>query len=234
MVSALDLAESVFGYRTEGVFVFLKSYGDDSSDWANQEIVCAGSFIGWPKEFYYAGLKWEERLKKDNIDYFSASECEDLRGQFDPERLHLDLNAARALALSVRHDLIELLRGPRTGLGAICFGLLRKDFSELIAENERARAFFGTDPVRLVYKRLIRVTIDLLNNDWPDMPSGVKICFTFDEHQKWREAEEEYQKLKDEDASCAKRMSIVGHADDKEYPGLQMAVVLPSKTGHLI
>ena len=209
--------------------MFLASYGDDSSDGKAQDIVCAGSFVGWPKEFYYAGLKWEDRLKRDGIDYFRACECEDLRGQFDPARLGLDLTQARLLALSVRHDLIEILRGPRTGLGAICIGLLRKDFNELIAENQEARNFFGTDPVRLIYKRLIRVTIDLLNNDWPDMPAGIKICYTFDEHQKWREAEEEYDRLKAEDAACAKRMSSVGHADDREYPGLQMADLAASE-----
>jgi hypothetical protein len=211
------------------VFVFLKSYGDDSSDWKAQEIICAGSFLGWPKEFYYAGLQWEDRLKKDKIDYFRACECEELRGQFDPGKLGIDLSQARALALSVRHDLIEMLRGPRTGLGAICIGLLRKDFNEVLAEHDKAKAFFGTDPLRLIYKRLIRVTIDLLSQDWPDMPKDVKISFIFDEHQKWREAEEEYQKLKDEDAACAKRMLSAGHADDKELPGLQMADLAASE-----
>lgn len=223
------LQRSDIGYRQDGVLVFLKSYGDDSSDWKAQEIICAGSFIGWPKEFVYTGWQWEDRLKKDNIGYFRACECEDLRGQFDPERLGLNLNQARALALSVRHDLIEILRNQSTGLGAICIGLLRKDFNELLAENDKASAFFGTDPLRLIYKRLIRVTIDLLNQDWPSMPKGLKISFTFDEHQKWREAEEEYQKLKKKDSICAERMLSAGHADDKEFPGLQMADLAASE-----
>lgn len=227
-VSALDFAEVTFGYRREGVFVFLKSYGDDSSDWKNQEIICAGSFIGWPKEFYYAGLKWEERLKRGGIEYFRACECENLRGQF-ASRPGRNLDESRAVALSVRHDLIEILNNSFTGLGAICFSLLRKDFDEVLAEQPRARAFFGTDPVRLVYKRLIRVTIDLLNQDWPTMPREIKISFTFDEHQKWKEAEEEYQKLKDEDVVCAKRMLSAGHADDKEFAGLQMADLAASE-----
>jgi hypothetical protein len=171
------------------VFVFLKSFGDDSSDWKAQEIICAGSFLGWPKEFYYTGLQWEARLKKDKLDYFRACECEQLIGQFAPERLGVNLNQARALALSVRHDLIEILRGPRTGIGAICIGLFRKDFNEVITENYKAQTFFGTDPVRFIYKSLIRVTIDLLNQDYPDLSKEVKISFTFDEHQKWREAE---------------------------------------------
>lgn len=209
--------------------MYLKSFGDDSSDWREQEIVCAGSFIGWPKEFYYAGLQWEDRLRKDNIEYFRACECEELRGQFDPKRLGLNLNQTRAGALSVRHDLIELLKGRTTGLGAICIGLLRKDFQWVLSEYPKAKDFFGTDPVRYVYKRLIRVTIDLLKQDWPDIPRDVKIAFTFDEHQKWREAEEEYQKLKDEDSVCAERMLSAGHADDKELPGLQMADLAASE-----
>jgi hypothetical protein len=209
--------------------VFLKSYGDDSSDAREQEIVCAGSFLGWPREFYYAGLQWEDRLKKDKIPYFRATECEGLFESFSPETLGVGLSEARASALSVRYDLIEMLRGKQTGLGAIAVGLLRKDFNELIAENEKARALFGTDPVRLVYKHLIRATIELLDKDWPDMPKSIKIAFTFDEHQKWREAEEEYNKLKEQDEGCARRMLIAGHADDKEFPGLQMADLAASE-----
>ena len=45
----------------------------------------------------------------------------------------------------------------------------------------------------------------------------------FDEHSNWRAAEEAYEQLKFEDASCAKRLLVVGHGDDKEHAGLQMA-----------
>jgi hypothetical protein len=203
--------------------VFLKSYGDDSSDWKSQEIVCAGSFLGWPKQFFYAGLEWEKCLKKYKLNYFRASECEDLRGQFDPARLGMDLTEARALALAARHDLIQVI-GPRCGgIGSISVALLRKDFQEVLKEQEDAASFFGTDPMRLVYKRLIRVTIDLLRQDWPSLPGDVKIVYVFDKHQKWREAEEEYNRLKQEDAACAARMAFAGHADDKKTIGLQMA-----------
>jgi hypothetical protein len=200
--------------------MFLSSFGDDSSDWKNEHIVCAGSFLGWPIEFWDAGLKWEARLKKEGIAYFRACECEGLFGEFAPSKLGVDLNQARALALSVRYDLIEILS--HSGLGAICMALLLKDFNELIAENRDARRRLGTDPVRWAYKALIRVTIGLLDQDWPER-RDIKISFTFDEHRKWREAEEEYLNLKTEDSLCAKRMLKVGHADDKEYVGLQMA-----------
>jgi hypothetical protein len=140
---------------------------------------------------------------------------------FRGEHYRLDLNQARPLALSVRYDLLEILRG--TGLGAICVALIRKDFEELVSTNSKAKQFFGPDPVRLVYKRLIRATIELLEKDWPGLPKDVKISFTFDTHAKWREAEEQYEALKLEDEFCARRMLKVGHADDKEYAGLQMA-----------
>lgn len=224
MLLPIDMTDAIFDGQ-HGQFVFLKSYGDDSSDWKSQEIVCAGSFLGWPHDFFYAGLEWEAVLKNHGIGYFRASECEDLRGEFDQARLGVGLSEARAIALSVRHDLIKVLRGKitPTGLGSISVALLRKDFQEVLVENERAEEFFGSDPVRLAYKRLIRVTIDLLRQDWPDLPKSVKIVYVFDEHQRWREAEEEYNKLKEEDSICAERMAFAGHADDKETIGLQMA-----------
>jgi hypothetical protein len=107
--------------------------------------------------------------------------------------------------------------------------VVRKDFSELIAENPKALKFFGPDPVRLAYKRLIRVTIELLEKDWPELPKHIKLSFTFDSHSKWKEAEEEYEKLRTEDDFCARRMLKVGHADDKDYAGLQMADLVASE-----
>jgi hypothetical protein len=51
----------------------------------------------------------------------------------------------------------------------------------------------------------------------------LKVGFLLDEHSNWRKAEEAYAEVKNENATYAKRMLVVGHADDKDYPGLQMA-----------
>jgi hypothetical protein len=49
------------------------------------------------------------------------------------------------------------------------------------------------------------------------------VGFTFDEHQKWREAEQAYAEMKEKEPISYKRMAYAGHANDKEWAQLQMA-----------
>jgi hypothetical protein len=209
--------------------VFLKVYADESYD---SEIYCCGSFLGWPKDFYYSGLKWEDRLQKDGLRYFRASECEGLYGEFDPQNPPgFGLSQARARASSLYHDMLEILES--SGIGGIVGGVLRKDFAELTEENPRARKYFGTDIMLFSYKTLINATANLLEQDCPELPN-LKAAFLLDEHSNWKKAEAAYRQLKEEDAACAKRMLCVGHADDEEYPGLQMADLMAHQGRHKI
>jgi hypothetical protein len=218
--NALHLAEHIF-QRREGMLVFLSVYGDDSSDQKQERILSAAGFLAWPRDFYYAGLEWQDRLDKEGFKYFRACECEGLHGEFDPQNPPVfGLTQARARALSVRHDLVEIIR--KHGLGGISASLALDDFKTLIAENPKAKEHFGTDPVLLIYKILLKQTAELMERDWSENPA-LKIAFTFDTHQKWRQAEEAYEQLRLENPSCAKRMLHAGHADDEDYPALQMA-----------
>lgn len=198
--------------------MFLKVYADESYD---SELYCCGSFLGWPRDFYYLGLKWDERLKKDGLNYFRASECEGLYGEFDPQNpLGYGLSQARARAESVRHDLIEIIKSDV--IGGIAISVSRKDFENLVVSNPKAAEEFGTDILIYSYKTLIKLTMELLEQDWPEPPRP-KAAFLLDEHSNWRQAEEAYGLLKSENEACANRMLVIGHANDKEYPGLQMA-----------
>jgi len=217
-VSAEELAEALFPEGKVGVFVFLKVYGDESYD---SEIYCCGSFLGWPKDFYYLGLRWEGRLKKDGLKYFRAAECEGLHGQFDPQNPPgYGLSQARARADLVRHDLVEIIQSET--IGGISVSVDKKDFNTLVAQNPKARKHFGTDIMIFSYKILIRTTLELLEQDWPEPPRP-KAAFVFDKHSNYKEAEQAYDQLESEREVCAKRMLIAAHGDDREYPGLQMA-----------
>jgi hypothetical protein len=218
-VSVLDLAEHIFPFGKDGPLVFLSLYADDSSDRLHESILCAGSFLGWARDFYYAGVDWQARLEKDGIKYFRATECESLTGEFKPKE-GLRLDEARARALMVRHDLEKIIE--KSGIGCISASMIWNDFRELVAENGKARTHYGTDAVIFIYKRLIKATCTLLERDWSETP-GLKVAFTFDSHNRWRQAEEAYEELRQTDPTCARRMLHAGHADDQDYPALQMA-----------
>ena len=66
-----------------------------------------------------------------------------------------------------------------------------------------------------------------MENDWPESRyAKLKIGFVFDAHRNWEKAEKAYEYLKSHNSICRKRMLVACHADDKEYPGLQMADLL--------
>jgi hypothetical protein len=220
MISALDLAEAIFPEGKVGMMAFLKVYGDESYD---DSLYTCGSFLSWPAIFYYLGLEWDDRLKKDGIAYFRSYDCEHLQGEFRLENPPgFGLNQARARADSIRHDLVQIIQ--RKTIAGISVSIVRKDFEALVSKNRKARKCFGTDLMIFTYRMLVKHTVGLMEQDFPETKyRGLKAGFVFDEHSNWRKAEEAYDQLKQQDALCAKRMLVASHADDREYPGLQMA-----------
>lgn len=220
MASAFDLAGCIFPEGKWGPLMFLKIYADESYDALTY---CCGGFFGWPKDFYYLGLKWEERLKQSGLTYFHAYDCQQLDGEFSPNSPPgYGYEAARKRADSVRRDLTEIIKGqPILG---ISLGIAVKDFKPLVAVNPEAAKFYGSDIMIASYKLLIKAAIKLMENDWPEKQyANIKIGFVFDAHSNWKKAEEAYEQVKNEDSVCARRMLVASHGDDKELPGLQMA-----------
>jgi hypothetical protein len=218
--SVLELAEAVFPEGKTGLMTFLKVFGDESYD---KSLYCCGAFLGWPIDFTYLGFKWDDRLEKDGIRYFRASECENLEGEFgiwSPPGY--DLNQARARSDSIRHDLLEIIKGQIILGISVC--VVKKDFENLVKKNAKARKYFGTDMMVFTYKMLIRHVVGLIEQDFPEPKySKLKAAFVFDEHGNSLQAQQAYNELREQNSLCAKRMLVAVHADDKEYPALQMA-----------
>jgi hypothetical protein len=219
-ISAADLAEVVFPHGREGFYVVLGLYADDSHDQKMREIISAGALIGWPSMIFDAECRWQKRLDRDGIKYFRAYDCEHLSGEFDVYKHGWSLNVGSTIASAVRKDLVQIISSKDGGAG-IGVSFLLNDFQNVIASNVSAREYWGTDPTIAVYKLLITTVLQLLDIDWP-ASRGLPIAFTFDDHAKWKEAEEAYQQLRDSDP-LGDRMGYVGHADDRRHPPLQMA-----------
>jgi len=198
--------------------VILSLYGDDSSDKRQQEMLSAGAVLGWPHNLFDAERFWVSRLKKDQIAYFRASDCENFIGEFDLKKLG-GLSQGRAIVDSLLLDLRTILKN--NAIGGIAFSVLLSDFRDLILTNKKARAYYGTDPKIAVYKTLIKTTIEYLNRDWPQS-RGVPISFVFDSHSGYLAAEKAYNDLRGIPL-YGDRMAYVGHGDDVKTPPLQMA-----------
>jgi hypothetical protein len=229
MISVSDLAPIIFGPNEKGFYAVFALYCDESADAKQERWLAVGSFFGKVEDFPKVETEWRERLAQDQVDYFHATECERLVGEFDfvAKGLDKDQKSARKRADSLRNDLATIL-GQST-IGGISVGLNLHDFREI------AEAFaeeFRTDKVTFAYKVLIRDCITQIDKDWPES-ANLTIAFTFDDRADWKQAEDAYEQLKSIPA-IDKRMGVVIHADDKKHPALQMADLLAHETRYAL
>lgn len=228
-IHTCDLVPIIFPRGQNGVYMVIGFYADDSTDQPKQQMQTAGAIFGWPANFTEAERLWNQHLEKAGIDYFKASECETLSGQFDPLRLGMNLSSARALADATRRDLVSVIE--KIELSIVAVSIVLNDFKEVIANNSKARYYYGADSTVLVYGRLIKATIDLIHQDTPELIKH-RMAFTFDSHAEYLKAEAAYRNLKEKDSACAEMMGYVGHADDIEHPPLQMADLVAHEARH--
>lgn len=219
-ISICDLVPFIFPRGQSGMYMVIGFYADDSTDQPEQRIQTAGAVFGWPADIFEAERLWNQRLEAARINYFKASECETLNGEFAPKRLDMSLNSSRAFADATRREMVAVLE--RIPLAAVAVSLALRDFKEVISTNPKARYYYGTDSTILVYGRLIKATIELIHQDMPAL-AGIGMAFEFDDHADYLKAEAAYASLKRKDSQCAAVMGHVGHSDDKIHAPLQMA-----------
>jgi hypothetical protein len=116
-------------------------------------------------------------------------------------------------------------------LSAVAVSIVLDDFKEVIANNAKARYYYGTDSTILVYGRLLKMTTDLMYQDHPELTKYRMAC-TFDSQADWLKAEAAYGNLKKKDSNCSEMMGYVGHADDIDHPPVQMADLMAHEARH--
>jgi hypothetical protein len=195
-------------------------YADDSADAKREIIFTVGGFMGFREMFVEAERNWKTYLAKSGLEYFKASEAQNLDGQFDSLRLMMAPRAARAFEEGVRYDLGKIITDAH--LGGIALSLEMKVFQKVLKEQKDAEVYFGTEDCYIyMFRQFIINCIELMNKDWP-LNSSTQIAFVFDDHSKWKEAEESYQTLRN-DPLIAPRLGSISHANDKTIVALQMA-----------
>jgi hypothetical protein len=200
--------------------MILEVYADDSADRKRETVFTVGGFMGLPEMFAEAERNWKAYLEKNGLEYFKSSEAQNLDGQFDSLRLMMAPRAARAFEEGVRHDLGKIIT--EAHLGGIGLSLDMEAFRKVLNEQKDVESYFGTQDCYIyMFRQFIINCIELMNADWP-LSSSTQIAFVFDDHSKWKEAEESYQTLRN-DSLIAPRLGSISHANDKTTVALQMA-----------
>ncbi len=204
-------------------------YGDDSSDSKSKNVITAAAFFDWPVQIFEADRRWTNKLDTHGLQYFKASECEGVRGEF--QRFRSDrsdtLEQAHAKADAIRNEFISII-DVECKLSGLAITLVRPDFEEVISTNAKARLHYGTDSTILVYRSLIRQVVHTIRDEYHSQP----VAFLFDDHSNYRKAEEAYDQLRDKDEDCGRIMGSVGHASDIQHNPLQMADLLAHEARH--
>jgi hypothetical protein len=141
MICVCDLSSVLFGHG-EGLFMILAVYADDSADQRRETVLTVGGFMGFPWMFYEAERKWKTYLEKNNLEYFKASEAQNLDGEFDSLKRMLQPRSARAFAEGVRHDLWKIIAEEH--LGGIALSLEMKAFKKVLREQSDSERYYET------------------------------------------------------------------------------------------
>lgn len=225
MISSLDLAQAILPCG-RGLMAMISLFADDSSDQKQQEWLSVGAIAGWPLDLYEASRQWEKLLTKHGLAYFRAAECYNASREFSRFRRDksVPLDEAFKQTAAIQDEFIDVIN--RHPLEAFGFSMDLRDFRKVMAADSRARKMLHAKPSIVLYRKLITAVIDEL----VITHGGHYIAFIFDSHSDWRTAEEEYEKLREEDSLCERMMGHLGHDDDKQYAALQMADLLASES----
>jgi Protein of unknown function (DUF3800) len=222
-ISVAELASYV-SPRNGGIMALLGCYLDDSHDGLDREVFAVAGYYGWSLGFVHAENDWNECLDRHGLDYFKASECENVRGQFfklrrDPR--YTTMATQKEAASKIREEFITILN-ESVQIDGVGLGVPLEIYRKVLATEPEARIFLQDRHLYFGYHMLM---IEMIKRLEPTH-SGHWIGFVCDDHSRRDEAEAAYDELKEKNPKSAKMMGSMTHDDDEVIVPLQMADLL--------
>ena len=226
-MSLRDLAQFIRGrHYKESYYSVIGSYMDESFDQQPKGVFAVGGILGRGVPIFELERRWEELLKRPDIDikYFKANDCYAGVGEF--EKFVLDpknkTQAEKDKLNSIHKEFLNAIVKPlyddsHLVLGGV--GIVQDDFYEVI-QDANAKAILGSDPYRLAY------AFAMIQCAWAmkELGTGDTVSFFCDEQEQYGPlAHEAFRKLKDDNPNAAKYLGTYTSADDKTCMALQAA-----------
>jgi hypothetical protein len=157
----VDITE-IFKYAHSGKEVYfaimttlpvIHSFLDESADQQQQVGFCVGMLIVHERDLKILQDAWRNRLGRDDIQYFRASDCKAVKGPFGKLRTqYASLNLAREAAATIRAGLEDiLLATPWIGIG-LCVDI--PEYKKGLSIIPQAARFYSEDPTIAAYAHL--------------------------------------------------------------------------------
>lgn len=199
--------------------MMLRVYVDDSSDEKQENVVCAGAFVGSVKQWTKLKQEWKRRLKREGLRYFRSSEYYSLRYEFERYRDPIKYpkpkgsEAARAL----RDDLDQIIRDSQVmGIAQI---IPLKLYRQVRDTEPRAKEIFSEDPFESALQALIRHCAIISRDEL----RGVPMAFICDDGPGSARIAKNYSRFKALDTDITRYLGGLVHQDDKKFEQLQAA-----------
>jgi uncharacterized protein DUF3800 len=191
----------------------------------------------------HLGWKWQDLLKFWNLEYFKASECENLLKQFaqyrDPAsdvKTPLNKNE-RARMIEIKTQFVDAICSHHDDLQGYGAVVIVKDFEKIISEDAAAKSYLMEKPYYICFQLcLIAAAMPAwYKNKDRVIEDRVYIKPIFDSHKEYSLlAKSLYDKFIVKNPRAAEVLQPPDYADDKRVSALQVADTLTYEARKLL
>ena len=197
----------------------LGCYLDESVDANEKKAFSVGAVIGNEAKWQWIEREWKAALKSDGIQYFKASDCAALSGEF----LKFRKNPAKATLVekrkgeSIRHKLLEIMGQSR--ITAFGVSIDMDDFRSVADTPQKLDAFGKTPFYHCYFLTMYQCASQIKKH----VPNDV-LAFGYDEHQNYgKHLQKVYDDFKTKNPDVAPYITTLTPFDDKRFIPVQVA-----------
>jgi hypothetical protein len=206
------------------VVISIECFLDESSDEERKQVLCVAGFVAHEVFWKKMEQAWAERLEKDSIAHFRASDCKSLSGPFRVlTRKYGSVAKARPVAKKLRDDLEQII-APYHWIG---FGVSVpvSEYIEVFHVTPAARLLYREgDPTEAAYAKLMYLVARSARKNAP----GMEVAYVIDEAEFSDEVVKAFKAIKQNNPVIGKVMRSTLPSNDKVTPTLQMADLIAS------
>jgi len=211
--------------------VVIVQYFDESADERREKVYAVAGYFGNQFDWLTFEGGWEKLLSEYRLDYFKASECETLTGQFaryrkNPDDLTLPLDAdEKAKRTEIKTAFVDIaIKSPIVGFGA---AVLMEDFNELCAQNSQAARSLGKHPYFICAHAAMATAGHITTTVNHDQGTSHLLAFVFDENKEVCSSFlAEYHEFQRKNPYAAEYMASATFASELRFKPLQVADLL--------
>ncbi len=206
-------------------------YFDESDD---GPIFAMAGYVANYETWVHLDWAWRDLLKKWNVRYFKASECENLLGEFaqyrhNPNDLTTQLTREEwAVMCRAKTDFVNAICKYENDVIGIGVSTIKKDYDRIIAENEVAGKMFGDSPYYICLQLCLTGAVFSLTEPLSARAKiDLRIKPIFDSHAEFSAtAKVLFDSFIEKNPECAKILLPPSYDRDEETTPLQVADML--------